>query len=521
MNEFLERANQLLSICNEGSETQTNLLLFIKNLEFELDHLMSGSHLFPISKLFTPQMGLRHVLKYTKINNAEDAWNLIARYRAIPEQVDEQIELMREGIRTNFTLSDISLFSKSGNWDQAEDVETSPFYKPFINISESITGDELIAIQENASDAILNHVLPAYKKVDDFINNEYRLHTRPGIGVSTLPNGRDFYRQELAYHLTDTGVTPEQIHNMGLREVERITKEMDEVVKSLGFNMTHQEFSNMIRNDTTQFFGTEDEALETYRKVLEEAIAPKLSNIFKNIPEKLLTVEKIPKELATGPQAYYMMPSADNSTPGTFFLDTNSLHNLPKYDVVTLAMHEGVPGHHFQYAYVMERDDIPDFRKYGVRSNAFVEGWALYAEYLGYELGLFNDTYMRYGHLSYEIFRACRMVVDTGMHVMGWSRQQAIEYMLNNSASSVGNIEREIDRYITWPGQACAYKYGELKIKSMRRKAEEIMGDAFDIREFHDIILRNNGPLELVEKQIDRYIESYQRSPTEVTSQSP
>ncbi|CAL1300943.1 unnamed protein product [Larinioides sclopetarius] len=519
MNEFLERANQLLSISSEGSETETNLLLFIKNLQNELDHLMSGSHLFPISKLFTPQMGLHQILKYTKINSPEEARNLIARYRAIPKQMDEQIELMREGIRTNFTLSDKSLFSKSGNWDQTENLETSPFYKPFINISESINEDELIAIQENASDAILNHVLPAYKKVDDFINNEYKLHTRPSIGVSSLPNGRDFYQHELAYHLTDAGVTPEDIHNMGLQEVERITKEMDEVVKYLGFNITHQEFSNMIRNDTSQFFNSEEEALETYRKVLEEEIAPKLSNLFKNIPEKILTVEKIPKDLATGPMAYYMMPSADNSTPGTFFLDTNSLHNLPKYDVVTLAMHEGVPGHHFQYAYVMEQNDIPDFRKYGVRSNAFIEGWALYAEYLGYELGLFNDPYMRYGHLSYEIFRACRMVVDTGMHVMGWTREQAVEYMVNNSASSIGNIEREIDRYITWPGQACAYKYGELKIKKMRRRAEETMGDAFDIKEFHDIILRNNGPLDLVEKQIDRYIASSQQSTT-VTSQT-
>ncbi|GFV96825.1 uncharacterized protein TNCV_4350381 [Trichonephila clavipes] len=180
----------------------------------------------------------------------------------------------------------------------------------------------------------------------------------------------------------------------------------------------------------------------------------------------------------------------------------------PKYDVVTLAMHEGVPGHHFQYAYAMEQEGIPDFKKYGVHSTAFVEGWALYAEYLGYELELFDNPYMRYGHLSYEIFRACRMVVDTGMHVMGWTRQQAIDYMMNNSASTLNNIEREVDRYITWPGQACAYKYGELKIKAMRKRVEEALGEAFDVKEFHDIVLRSNGPLELVEKKIDRYIAS-------------
>ncbi|GFQ93194.1 uncharacterized protein TNCT_610561, partial [Trichonephila clavata] len=224
---------------------------------------------------------------------------------------------------------------------------------------------------------------------------EYRAHARPGIGVSSLPNGRDFYQHELSYHLSDSSATAEQIHRMGLEEVERISKEMDEVIKSLNLSMTHQEFSNMIRNDESQFFKTEEEALETYREVLEKDIYPKLPLLFKKIPEKKLTVEKMPKEMATGPQAYYMMPSADNSTPGTFVLDTSSLHNIPKYDVVTLAMHEGVPGHHFQYAYVMEQDGIPDFKKYGVHTTAFIEGWALYAEYLGYELELFDNPYMR------------------------------------------------------------------------------------------------------------------------------
>ncbi|GFT25684.1 uncharacterized protein NPIL_524991 [Nephila pilipes] len=495
MNEFIERANQMLSIATEGSETHSNLLLFITHLQFKVDNLMSGSYLFPVSKLSTPQISLLSLLKYTKINNSEQAWNLIARYKAVTKKVDEQIELMREGIRTNFTLSEVSMLSKSGDWN--ESVENSVFYEPFLNISQWVAAEEVNAIQENATDAILNYVIPAFVKLDDFVNNEYRLHARPGIGVSSLPNGRDFYQQELTYHLTDTSVTAEQIHQMGLLEVERITKEMDEVIKSLNLNMTQQEFSNMIRNDEAQFFKTEEEALETYREVLEKDITPKLKLLFKNIPEKKLTVEKMPKEMATGPQAYYMMPSADNSTPGTFYLDTSSLHNTPKYDVVTLAMHEGVPGHHFQYAYVMEQNDIPDFRKYGVHSTAFIEGWALYAEYLGYELELYDNPYMRYGHLSYEIFRACRMVVDTGMHVMGWSRQQAIDYMMNNSASTLNNIEREVDRYITWPGQACGYKYGELKIKAMRKKAVEAMGEAFDVKEFHDIVLRNNGPLEL------------------------
>ncbi|GFV96823.1 uncharacterized protein TNCV_4350361 [Trichonephila clavipes] len=271
-------------------------------------------------------MDLHSILKYTTVNSAEQAWNLIARYKAVPKQIDEKIELMREGIRTNFTLSEISIFSKSGDWN--ESIENSTFYEPFLNISQWVTPEEVNAIQENASDAILSYVMPAFIKIDDFMNNEYRAHARPEIGVSSLPNGRDFYQHELSYHLSDSNVTAEQIHRMGLQEVERISKEMDEVIKSLNLSMTHQEFSNMIRNDESQFFKTEEEALETYREVLEKDITPKLPLLFKKIPEKKLIVEKMPMEMATGPQAYYMMPSADNSTPGTFVLDTSSLHNM-------------------------------------------------------------------------------------------------------------------------------------------------------------------------------------------------
>ncbi|KAG8189984.1 hypothetical protein JTE90_001441 [Oedothorax gibbosus] len=516
LNEFLERANQLLSETEEGSETQTNLGLFVTNIRKKLDYIMSGSHLFPVSKMYTPEMSLRKLLRYTKLNNAQQYWNLIARYRAIPTQIDEQIELFREGIRTNYTLSDRSMFTSSINLEQ--NVTDSPFYKPFLNITNVNSTDETDELQQNATDAIINHLIPAFKKLDDFLKEEYSLHVRPGIGVGSLPNGREFYIHSLSYHLTDTNVTPEEIHQVGLQEVQRITEEMNEVIKSLGYNMTQKEFSDQLRRNESQYFTTEAKALETYREVLEHEITPKLLQLFKFIPDKKLTVEKVPKELSAGPMAYYSMPSPDNSTPGTFWLDTTNLGNVPKYDVVTLAMHEGVPGHHFQYSYIMEQKNVPDFRKYDVHSSAFGEGWALYAEYLGYELGLYEDPYMRYGHLSYEIFRACRMVVDTGIHVLGWSRQQAIDYMVYNSAHSLDSIEREVDRYITWPGQACAYKYGELKIKEMRKKAESVMGPEFDIKEFHDIILRNNGPLELVAKQVDRYIATTARYGTTLDS---
>nr|WBW70121.1 venom protein [Lampona murina] len=505
MTEFLERATQLLPLAPEGSDTHNNIQLFIVILKYQMDQLMSGSYLFPLSNLYTPQMSLRYLLKYTKLESAKNYWDLISRYLAVPQQIDEQIELMREGIRTNFTLNERSLWEHGG--EQNNSIIDSPFYKPFLTLSSTVSAEEAENIQGNASDAVMNSIYPAFKKLDDFMENEYRPNARTGVGVGSLPSGQEYYRQQLSYHLTDQGITAEEIHAMGLSEVERIAEEMAEVIQSLGLNMTMKEFSDKLRNDESQFFISQEEALETYRNIIENEISPKLPILFKNIPGKILTVENIPKDLSSGPRAFYMSPTPDNSTPATFFLDTSSLANLPKYEAMTLAMHEGVPGHHFQISYAMEQNDKPDFQKYGFNSNAFTEGWALYAEYLGYELGLYEDPYMRYGHLSEEIFRACRMVVDTGMHVFGWSRQKAIDYMMNYSASTLNNTEREVDRYITWPGQACAYKYGELKIKELRKRTESSLGQNFDIKEFHDIVLRNSGPLELVEKQVDRYIE--------------
>ncbi|XP_054713071.1 uncharacterized protein LOC129222580 [Uloborus diversus] len=504
LSEFLERANQMLPLANEGSDTHNNLELFVINLRNKLDYLMSGYYLFPLSMMQTPAMNLQYLLKYVKLNETEDYRNLISRYLAVPAQIDELIELMREGIRTNFTLNEHSMVYNFMNANDS--LEDTPFYKPFSNISNFVPDEEKAVLQVNASDAISNCIMPAFEKLSDFLKNEYKQHLRPGVGVDQLPNGPEFYRQQLAHHLTDSTITPEQVHAMGISEVERISEEMDQVISSLGLNMTRQEFSEQLRNDQSNFFKSEEEVLETYRSMIEDEIEPKLSLIFKTVPQKILTVDKMTADMATGPRAYYLRASPDGSTPATFYIDASSLNNLPKYEVVTLSLHEGVPGHHFQISYAMERSDVPDFRRHDIEGNAFIEGWALYAEYLGKEMGLYSDPKMWYGHLSEEIFRACRMVVDTGIHVLGWSRQQAIDYMMNNSASTLNNIEREVDRYITWPGQACAYKFGEMKIKELRFKAQNELGTKFDVKEFHDVVLKNNGPLELLEKQVNRYI---------------
>lgn len=506
-NEFLERANQILSLAEEGSETHNNLQLFIMKLMSDLDQIMIGSHLFPVTMLWTPQMSLRMTMKYMPLNTMQDYWNLISRYRAMPQQIDEQIELMREGMRTNFTLNERSMIKTEE--PQILSAQESFFYEPFLNLSTLGSEEEINAIQENASEAVMNVLLPSFQKLLDFMNNEYSLKLRPEIGIGSLSNGKEIYSHELSYHLSDDNVTAEEIHAMGLSEVQRITTEMENVIASLGLNLTRDKFNEQLRNNNSQFFSSEDEALIVYREIIAKVITPKLPLLFKKIPSKKLTVEKVPNEIATGPRAYYMSASPDGSTSATFYLDTQSLNNIPKYEVITLALHEGVPGHHFEISYSMEQENIPKFRKYGLLANAYTEGWALYAEYLGYEMGLYQDPFMLYGHLSEEIFRACRMVVDTGMHVLGWSREEAIEYMVKNSAATRGNIEREIDRYISWPGQACSYKYGEMKIKELRKKAEDNLGESFDIKEFHDVVLRSKGPLEFVEQQVMHYIAQH------------
>ncbi|XP_042907556.1 uncharacterized protein [Parasteatoda tepidariorum] len=507
LSEFLERGNQMLPRAPEGSMVQNNLQLFVTSLQSKLDELMSGNYLFPVSNLWYPEMAMRYMLEYMKPEVTKQYWNIIMRYRALGTQIDEQIELMREGIRTNFTSSNYSLPSTRRNFKN-EKLENSAFYQPFLNITSAVPSDEALEIQRNASDAVQNFLIPALEKLEDFIQNEYRPSSRSAIGVSALPNGNEFYRQRLSYYLADSNVTAQKIHDMGVAEVSRITLEMDKVIQTLGFNYTRKEFNEYLRNNKAQHFNSGDEALQTYRNMLENTIPRKLSEIFKHIPRTKLQIQAVPEDLTGGPLAYYIPVAPDNSTPGIFFLDTSNLPSLLRYDVTTLSLHEGIPGHHFQFAYAMEQGmkDIPDFRKHGIEADAYTEGWGLYAEHLGYELGLLGDPYQHFGHLSYEMFRACRLVVDTGIHVMGWTRDQAINYMADRIALSLNNIGKEVDRYITWPGQACAYKYGEIKIKELRKKAEDALGNKFDVREFHDVILRNKAPFAILEKEINRYI---------------
>jgi len=299
---------------------------------------------------------------------------------------------------------------------------------------------------------------------------------------------------------------------------------LEKVIDSLELKSSLKEFSDYMRKEKDFLFSNVEEMLDAYKGAVFNIIQPQLPKLFNYLPKSKLVIVPMPSSMPNAPGAYYYVGTSDGHKPGTFYINTTNLTASPKYGVMTLALHEAIPGHHLQANFVLENDRFPDFRRHTEDRRyseapsvfplhtAYVEGWGLYAEYLGYELGVYDDVYLEYGHLSYEMFRACRLVVDTGIHVFGWSREQAIDYMLDHIASPKSEIENEVDRYITWPGQACGYKIGELKIKALREQAEKALGSKFDVRKFHDVILQSYGPLDLMEKKVSEFIIQCQSS---------
>ena len=387
-----------------------------------------------------------------------------------------------------------------------------------INISE----EEKNALKTAAADSIKLNIKPAMLKMAKFLETEYLPNTRPEIAATSLHSGGEFYKACLKFH-TSTDLTAEEIHQIGIKEVERIEND----IKSILLNELNKEnvdlrlFFNDLRKDKNFFFKSPEELVTHFKEILNEQINPKLGSIFLCPPKLPLEVIAMPEHMGDGPAAYYIAGTADGSRPGNFFVNTKRFDSQPRYECISLALHEGNPGHHLQSSFSMvTRPALPKFRQvmedrsyYLAPSRfpintAFVEGWALYCENLGNDLGLYNDPYDRIGHYSEEIFRACRLVVDTGMHALGWPRQKAVEFMAEHSAASEENINSEINRYITWPGQAVGYKIGEIKIREMRKDAENKLGEMFDIKHFHEVVLRSAGPLDIVEKEVRRHIEA-------------
>ncbi|HEV2175871.1 MAG TPA: DUF885 domain-containing protein [Terriglobia bacterium] len=490
-------------------QDQLNYDLFKKDYEISLEEYPYHWYLVPLNQrggIQTVGDDLTESLRFETVKDYED-W--IARCRAFPDLMDQTIALMREGIRERMLLPKVIMqripaqISKQVTSDPTE----SSFYRPFQRFADSIPEAARARLAPEAKQAIASSVVPAYQRFDKFFSGEYLPACFDQVGIWQVPNGAALYAF-FVRRFTTTNLTPDEVHQLGLKEVERIHAEMQGVLKETGFKGSMPEFFNFLRTDPQFFIPDAGELLKTYRATAKR-IDPHLVKVFRTLPRMPYGVEPIPAAAAPDTTAaYYSQGAADGSRAGTYYVNLYKPETRPKWEMLVLSLHESVPGHHVQIALGMEQGQLPNFRRYGYY-NAFGEGWGLYAESLGYEMGLYGDPYSKFGQLTYDMWRAVRLVVDTGMHVMHWDRQRAIDYFTSNAPRPELDIVNEIDRYIAWPGQALSYKIGQLKIKELREKSAQALGGKFDLREYHEVVLRDGSlPLDILERNVNEWLAS-------------
>jgi uncharacterized protein (DUF885 family) len=490
-----------------------NYDLFRKDFEEAVEGYKFRDFLLPINQRGGIQTDdeLAEQLRFQTVKDYDD-W--LARLRSLPKQVDDTIVLMREGQAAGLLWPKVVQQRVPGQIEKqlVARPEESPFYKPFLKFHADIPASEQSRLSAAARDAVSTGVVPAFRRLHEYFVREYLPASPEQVGIWQWPQGAEAYAF-YARSYTTTGLTPQQIHEKGLSEVARIRAEMQKVMTQVGFKGTHKEFFKKLRTDDDFYYKKPEDLLEAYRAI-SKRIDPNLVKVFKTIPRMPYGVVPIPDKIAPDTTtAYYNQPAADGSRPGLYYVNLFKPEMRPKYEMMALSLHEAVPGHHLQIARAMELGEIPKFRRFG-GYTAFVEGWGLYAESLGEDMGLYDDPYSKFGQLTYEMWRAVRLVVDTGMHHLKWDRQRAIDYFLDNAAKTEQDIVNEIDRYITNPGQALAYKIGELKIKELRARAKSELGDRFDIREFHDVVLGSGAvPLDVLERHIAGWIKSQKAQP--------
>tara|TARA_B110000967_G_scaffold208793_1_gene262235 strand:+ start:3653 stop:5398 length:1746 start_codon:yes stop_codon:yes gene_type:complete len=482
-----------------------NYKLFKKQYENSVESFDYQTYLMPFSHRGGIQLE-HETVNILPLRNAEHYDDWIARLSKLEVLVDAEIEKARMGIETG-TVPPRFLMEKVFQQIKLQayvSPEASPFYRAFESMDRSIDEGDVLAIQAKAKEVIRNQVIPAYLKLHQFFEDDYLAACRTSIGIKDINNGKQYY-EFLARKFTTTSLTPQEIHNIGLSEVARIKAEMEEVIQEVNWQGTFKGFLDDLRSNPKFYYETSEALFEAYLAT-SKRIDPELVSLFKVLPSMPYGLKPIPIESAPDTTtAYYQRPAADGSRAGYYYVNLYRPEVRPKYEIEVLSVHEAVPGHHLQIALAMELD-LPNFRKYG-GVTAFVEGWGLYSESLGYDLGLYQDPYSRFGQLTYDMWRAIRLVVDTGMHYFDWSRQDAINYFLDNSAKTKQDVMNEVDRYINWPGQALAYKIGQLKIQELKDRAKIELAENFDIKDFHHEVLKRGAlPLDILEQYIDQWI---------------
>ncbi|GLX80692.1 DUF885 domain-containing protein [Thalassotalea eurytherma] len=498
----------LLMIDSEqlDTEQQINFAVLSYRVKNDLDLYQFKSHYTP----FTAESGFHAYISWisssTKMTNEQDYQDYLARLTEMPRYFDQQMAWMEKGLAEGITQPKAVLkgYEQSIAAFIKEDVEQSTYYRPFNNMPAHLDDETKVALKAQAKSTIKNLVYPSYQKYYDFMVNEYIPNTRDNIAASAMPNGLAFYDNRVK-HYTTLDISAQEVHEIGLKEVKRIRAEMQAIIDSVKFEGSFAEFVEFLRTDE-QFYAKTPEDLLKEASFIAKKMDAKLPSLFKTLPRTPYGVIEVPANIApkytTG---RYSGPSRDDQ-PGNYWVNTYRLDRRPLYVLEALTLHEAVPGHHLQGSIAREMKNVPKFRNQTYIS-AFGEGWGLYSEYLGIEAGFYQDPYSDFGRLTYEMWRAARLVVDTGMHQMGWTRQQAIDFLASNTALSLHNVTTEIDRYISWPGQALSYKIGELTIKRLRKDAEQRLGEHFDLREFHDEVLKNGSmPLSMLEQLIESYI---------------
>lgn len=450
---------------------------------------------------------LSFVVRQTDFKTAEDYENYAARLTRLPTFFAQAKDNMRRGIETNFTASVEILPGIQEMIDAMAEsaAEEHPLFAPFKTFPDSMEETEQVRLRALGQAALNSSVIPAYRDLSAFMKNEYAKGARPTAGLGTSEAEREYYRAVTRF-FTTLDISPDEIHALGLSEVARIRSEMNIVIAETGFEGSFSEFLNFLRTDP-QFYASTREELLMRASYIAKQIDGKMPEYFATLPRLSYGVIPVPKAIEkTYTTGRYFSGNPERGQAGNYVVNTYNLPNRPLYNLPALTAHEGVPGHHMQIAIGQELQGLPKFRK-SLYPTAFGEGWGLYAEKLAGEMGIYKTPYEKFGQLSYEMWRACRLVVDTGLHWKGWTREEAENCFLENSALAPHNIKTEVQRYISWPGQALAYKVGELKILELRAKAKRELGADFDIRRFHDAVLENGGlPLDILENQINRFI---------------